>query len=176
MRKFLEGGSGFGSKSFALAVSVGTLFVLVLSLTVGCAGDAPTDKTGLALVDEACSPCHSVARLYLLEESNQWDWQSIVPRMVEQHSAGVGGKELSKRQQDDIVQALENREPSAGEVAILANCTTCHSINKVTGRYVITMWADMMDRMEGRYGAEFSDADREAMMQFFEEANTQAQE
>lgn len=151
-----------------LLTALGVLLVLA-----GCAGDAPTDKTGVALAEESCGQCHSMARLYLLETSREYDWAEIVPRMVSSHEAGVGGKKLSKRQQQDVIDALENREPTAGEVAVLKNCTQCHSINTVAGRYAITMWTHMMDRMETSYGADFSDADRASMTEFFEWANTQ---
>ena len=155
-----------------LAMLVLTAFGVLLALA-GCAGDAPTDKTGVALAEEACGQCHSMARLYLLESSRGYDWAEIVPRMVATHEAGVGGKKLSKRQQEDVIDGLQNREPSAGEVAVLKNCTECHTINTVAGRYAITMWTHMMDRMETSYGAEFSDADRAEMTTFFEWANTQ---
>lgn len=149
-----------------------TALGLLLALA-GCAGDAPTDKTGIALAEESCGQCHSMARLYLLEASRDWDWAATVPRMVDDHEAGVGGKKLSKGQQQDVIDALENREPSAGEVAVLENCTQCHTIDTVAGRYAITMWTHMMDRMETSYGADFSDEDRQAMTEFFEWANAQ---
>ena len=156
-----------------IAMMVVVALVVLLALT-GCAGDAPTDKTGVALAEESCGQCHSMARLYLLESSRDWDWAEIVPRMVDTHEAGVGGKKLSKRQQQDVIDALSSREPTAGEVAVLKNCTQCHSIDTVAGRYAITMWDHMMDRMETSYGADFSDEDRASMTEFFEWANVQA--
>lgn len=150
-------------------LAVLALFVALLGV-VGCSSGAPTSNTGIALAEEVCSQCHSMTRLYLLEPSRQWDWDTIVPNMVKNHKAGVDGKRLSKEQTADVVNALKTREKSEGELKVQENCTTCHTIEVVAGRYAITMWDDMMNRMATRYGAEFSDEDYALMSEFFANA------
>ena len=151
-------------------VWLGTALLVVAFAAAGCSSDAPTSNTGLALAEEACSPCHSMTRLYLLEPARQWDWEAIVPRMVKSHGAGAGGKKLSGSQVDDVVAALKNRQKSEGELKVQENCTKCHTMEVVAGRYAITMWDDMMSRMATRYGAEFSEEDFAAMSEYFANA------
>ena len=153
-----------------LVIWMGIVLVTAILAVAGCSSGAPTSNTGIALAEEVCSQCHSMTRLYLLEPTRQWDWETIVPRMVKSHSAGVGGKKLSSAQADDVVAALKSRTKSEGEKKVQENCTKCHTMEVVAGRYAVTMWDDMMNRMSTRYGAEFSDEDYAVMLEFFASA------
>lgn len=139
--------------------------MLSLVILAGCSG-AKTDKTGLALAEEVCSQCHSMARFYLLEGEKNWNWAFNVPRMVKTHKAGLDGRTLSEEQQASIVDALENRVQTPGELAVREQCTTCHTLDRVIERYHITNWKEMIEMMDVHYGASFTPEDKVAMEEF----------
>ena len=152
-----------------------TLALVALALLsvvplAGCSG-VQSENTGLALAEEVCSQCHSMGRFYLLEPEKDWNWEYNVPRMVKTHKAGLDGRVLSKEQQRSIIAALENRVPSAGELAVHERCTTCHTLDRVIDRYHITDWASMVELMDVHYGADLDQADKDAMIEFLAATN-----
>lgn len=116
---------------------------------------------GEAAVEGACTSCHDVTRIYLQTEMT--DWNNVIATMETAH-----GAVLTDEEKATIAEFLESRNPSEGEVVIQGKCTTCHDVSKIYSQPTGTNWESILDRMMTVHGAELTEAEQAAVLDYLE--------
>jgi len=172
------------NRSYRKAMLFMLAFVLLASVTLmaGCAteeadpvSEEPTEQpaetpdadgsepiaSGEEIVAGACSQCHDAARVFV--QPYAVDWSSIVDEMNDAHGAALTDEEKAA-----VVEFLGSRELSAGEDVVVNKCGTCHDAQRIYEQGGAADWAAIVQQMTEVHGAQLTDEEKAAAVEFLE--------
>jgi len=132
---------------------------------------ASSSIDGQAVIEGACTQCHTVARIYL--QSDATDWSAVIDRMDEQHtlmfeSNLTDGAGLTPERRAAIIEFMKTRTKSEGELVVREKCVTCHALTNITQQAQGADWANIVDRMVQQHDASLTVEEQQAAVNFLQ--------
>ena len=167
-----------------VVLSILVLMMVGMIAAAGCAEEAPatvepTEAEEPAVsepeavdaqvaLEESCTLCHDVSRIYL--QSDATDWVDVIERMDAEHSKTQPGSEslLTAEQRDAIIAFMKTRTQSAGEVVVREKCVTCHELDNITSQAQGADWQAIIDRMIDEHDASLTEAEQQDALNFLQ--------
>ncbi|MBN2247702.1 MAG: hypothetical protein JW733_03295 [Coriobacteriia bacterium] len=166
-----------------VALVAAVAIVTALGLMAGCAEEEPVEPvdepvtepvteepadgsgqevaSGQDVLEGACVQCHDASRIFV--QGYGADWSAIVEEMNAAHGAA-----LTDEEQVAVVEFLGSRELSAGEDVIAGKCSTCHDAQRIYEQGSAADWAAIVQQMTEVHGAQLTDAEKAAAIEFLE--------
>lgn len=178
----MDGVTAHRRRLVSAALLLLTLFAAVM-LTTGCARDEstmhetssetePAESSGdtasglgtAQVIEEQCTLCHALARVYLQPDAS--DWEAIIERMDENHVAGYGAQPMPADRKAAIVEFMKSRTISEGEQIVREKCTTCHELSNITKQAQDVDWVTIVNRMIDEHGASLTVEEQQSAINF----------
>jgi cytochrome c5 len=139
-----------------------TVFVVVATLGIARAQDAPADK-GEQLQNGACLSCHDLRPIQTAAYDRD-AWTQVVDSMIQK------GAEVRDADKPLLVDYLVRNHgplpPGAGQSILLNTCTVCHDLGRVRAHTVSREeWEETLNAMLNE-GAMLSDQDFPVLLNY----------
>lgn len=162
-----------------VAIVATVVIVTALGLMVGCSADdsaepveepvaepaaeepAEEPVSGQEVLEGACVQCHDASRIFV--QGYGADWSAIVQEMNTAHGAS-----LTDEEQAAVVEFLGSRELSVGEDVVASKCGTCHDAQRIYEQGGSADWAAIVQQMTEVHGAQLTEEERAAVVEFLE--------
>jgi len=133
------------------------------------ADPALTPEDAQTAMEESCSVCHDINRVYLQPDAT--DWAAVIDAMVTGHGAYVSmhGSEITDDQMAAIVDFLKTRTMSDGEKVVRDKCATCHSLDNLTKQAKDADWSTIVNRMIEQHGATLTTEEQQSAINFLKD-------
>lgn len=125
-----------------------------------------TPEDAQIAMEESCSVCHDINRVYLQPDAT--DWPAVIDAMVTGHGAylSMHGSEITDDQLDSIIDFLKTRTYSEGEQVVREKCTSCHELSNITKQAQDVDWVSIVNRMVGEHEASLTLEEQQSAINF----------